>query len=70
MRSTDAQRARIEPLPPDREPRQGGRWLDHREVIDAIAWRFLAGAQWVVQLPTSPAGAPLEAALFPSGPGL
>ncbi|MBP2586156.1 hypothetical protein J3A78_006634 [Streptomyces sp. PvR006] len=35
---TDAQWARIEPVRPDRTPRQGGRWRDHREVIDAIAW--------------------------------
>ncbi|MGW1811593.1 transposase [Streptomyces sp. NPDC002078] len=34
---TDAQWARIEPLLPDRTPKQGGRWHDHRQVIDAIA---------------------------------
>ncbi|MEU0698162.1 transposase [Streptomyces niveus] len=34
---TDAQWAKIEPLLPDRTPRRGGRWRDHREVIDAIA---------------------------------
>ncbi|MFE4911095.1 transposase [Streptomyces sp. NPDC056652] len=33
---------------PDTE--RGGRWRDHREVIDAIAWKFQTGAQWV-QLP-------------------
>ncbi|WP_405901613.1 IS5 family transposase [Streptomyces sp. NBC_00727] len=47
---TDAQWARIEPLLPDRKPKRGGRWRDHREVIDAIAWKFQTGAQWV-QLP-------------------
>ncbi|MFE4960797.1 transposase [Streptomyces sp. NPDC056653] len=44
---TDAQWARIEPLLPDRTPRRGGRWRDHREVIDAIAWKFQTGSQWV-----------------------
>ncbi|MEV5774782.1 transposase [Streptomyces antimycoticus] len=34
---TDAQWARIEPLLPGRTPMRGGRWRDHREVIDAIA---------------------------------
>ncbi|MFF6938537.1 IS5 family transposase [Streptomyces sp. NPDC008312] len=44
---TDAQWARIEPLLPDRAPKRGGRWRDHREVIDAIAWKFQTGSQWV-----------------------
>ncbi|MFE3251064.1 IS5 family transposase [Streptomyces sp. NPDC059209] len=44
---TDAQWARIEPLLPDRTPRRGARWRDHREVIDAIAWRFQTGSQWL-----------------------
>ncbi|WP_308190029.1 IS5 family transposase [Streptomyces sp. MBT42] len=39
--------ARIEPLLPDRKPRRGGRWRDHREVIDAIAWKLQTGSQWV-----------------------
>ncbi|WP_338499236.1 transposase [Streptomyces sp. SJL17-4] len=39
--------ARIEPLLRDRTPRRGGRWRDHREVIDAIAWKFQTGSQWV-----------------------
>ncbi|MDV5143978.1 IS5 family transposase [Streptomyces sp. SBC-4] len=47
MPLTDAQWARIEPLLPDRTPRRGGRWRDHREVIDAIAWKFQTGSQWV-----------------------
>ncbi|MFE2838521.1 transposase [Streptomyces mirabilis] len=42
---TDVQWARIEPLLPDRTPRRGGRWRDHREVIDAIAWKFQTGSQ-------------------------
>ncbi|WP_406361520.1 IS5 family transposase [Streptomyces sp. NBC_01579] len=46
MSLTAAQWARIEPLLPDRTPKRGGRWRDHREVIDAIAWKFQTGAQW------------------------
>ncbi|MHC3814026.1 transposase [Streptomyces sp. DT9] len=34
---TDAQWARIDPLLPDRSPKRGGRWRDHRQVIHAIA---------------------------------
>ncbi|WP_432215538.1 IS5 family transposase [Streptomyces subrutilus] len=44
---TDAQWARIEPLLPDRTPKRGGRWRDHRQVIDAIAFKFQTGSQWV-----------------------
>ena len=44
---TDAQWARIELLLPARTPKRGGRWRDHREVIDAIAWKFQTGSQWV-----------------------
>lgn len=47
MPLTDAQWVRIEPLLPDRAPKRGGRWRDHREVIDAIAWKFQTGSQWV-----------------------
>ncbi|MFD5375646.1 transposase [Streptomyces griseoincarnatus] len=39
--------ARIEPILPDRTPKRGGRWRDHREVIDAIAFKFQTGTQWV-----------------------
>ncbi|MFE2377328.1 transposase [Streptomyces sp. NPDC059398] len=44
---TDAQWARIEPLLPDRTAKRGGQWRDHRQMIDAIAWKFQTGAQWV-----------------------
>ncbi|WP_446751087.1 transposase [Streptomyces sp. CLV115] len=47
MPLTDAQWARTEPLLPDRTPKRGGRWHDHRQVIDAIAWKFQTGSQWV-----------------------
>ncbi|MEW1797989.1 transposase [Streptomyces niveus] len=47
MSLTDAQWARIEPLLPDRSRKRGGRWRDRREVIDAIAFKFQTGSQWV-----------------------
>ncbi|MGW6908270.1 IS5 family transposase [Streptomyces sp. NPDC054940] len=47
MSLTDVQWARIEPLLPDGAPKRGGRWRDHREVIDAIAWKFQTGSQWI-----------------------
>jgi transposase len=43
---TDAEWARLEPLLPDRTPRRGGRWNDHRQVIDGILWRTRAGSPW------------------------
>ncbi|MFF0561990.1 IS5 family transposase [Streptomyces sp. NPDC004266] len=46
MPLTDVQWARIEPLLPDRTPKRGGRWRDHRQVIDAIAYKFQTGIQW------------------------
>ncbi|MFD6992773.1 transposase [Streptomyces sp. NPDC059943] len=47
MSLTDAQWARIEPLLPDRAPRRGGRWRDHRQVIDAIVWKYRSGSPWM-----------------------
>ncbi|MFE2226931.1 transposase [Streptomyces kronopolitis] len=47
MPLTDAQWARIDPLLPGRTPKRDGRWRDHREVIDAIAFKFQTGTQWV-----------------------
>ncbi|WP_353963887.1 transposase [Streptomyces sp. NBC_00233] len=44
---TDSQWARIEPPLPDRTPRRGGRWRDHRQVIDAIAWNYRTGSPWM-----------------------
>ena len=38
--------ARIEPLLPDRTPKRGGRWGDHRAVVEAICWRFRTGSPW------------------------
>lgn len=43
---TDQMWARLEPLLPDRTPKQGGQWRDHREVVEAIIWRFRTGSPW------------------------
>ncbi|MGW8353333.1 IS5 family transposase [Streptomyces wedmorensis] len=47
MSLTDAQWACIEPLLPDRTPKRGGRWRDHRQVIDAIAFKYRTGTPWM-----------------------
>ncbi|MFG3431036.1 transposase [Streptomyces californicus] len=44
---TDAQWAGVEPLLSDRTPRRGGRWRDHRQVIDAIAFKYRTGTPWM-----------------------
>lgn len=36
----------LEPLLPDRSPKRGGRWREHREVVEAIIWRFRTGSPW------------------------
>ena len=36
--------AQLEPLLPDRSPRRGRPWIDHRPVLEAIMWRFRTGA--------------------------
>ncbi|WP_369265163.1 IS5 family transposase [Streptomyces sp. R35] len=46
MPLTDASWARVEPLLPDRTHRRGGRWRDHRQVIDAIAFKYRTGTPW------------------------
>ncbi|MCX5381577.1 IS5 family transposase [Streptomyces sp. NBC_00091] len=46
MSLTEAQWTRIEPLLPDRTPKRGGRWRDHRQVIDAIAFKYRTGIPW------------------------
>jgi transposase len=43
---TDEEWARLEPLLPDRSPRRGGRWADHRQVINGVLWRTRTGSPW------------------------
>lgn len=43
---TDAQWRLLEPLLPDRAPRRGGRWRDHRPVVDGVIWRTRTGCPW------------------------
>ncbi len=40
---TDAEYARIAPLLPDVTPQRGGRWRDHRQVINGILFRVRTG---------------------------
>lgn len=42
---TDRAWAAIEPLLPP-GGRRGGRWSDHRKVIDGILWKLRTGAPW------------------------
>jgi transposase len=43
---TDQEWARLEPLLPSMAPQRGGRWRDHRQVINGILWRIDNGAKW------------------------
>ena len=43
---TDGEWARLEPLLPDRTPRRGGRWADHRALINGVLWRTRTGSPW------------------------
>ena len=43
---TDEQWALLEPLLPDRTPRRGGQWVDHRRVVDGVLWRTRTGSPW------------------------
>src|SRR5688500_14177873 len=36
----------MEPLLPSSTGRRGGRWRDHRQVIEAIAWKYRTGSPW------------------------
>ena len=36
----------MEPLLPDLRPRRGGRWVDHRMVINGVIWRTRSGSPW------------------------
>jgi len=46
---------RIEPLLPDRTARRGGRWGEHRVVLEAICWRLRTGSPWRDLPPEFPA---------------
>src|SRR3954451_2911150 len=43
---TDQEWARLESLRPSMVPQRGGRWRDHRQVINGILWRIDNGAKW------------------------
>jgi transposase len=43
---TDDEWVRLEPLLPDQAPRRGGRWADHRMVINGVFWRTRCGLPW------------------------
>jgi transposase len=43
---TDEMWARVEPLLPDRSPRRGRPWNDHRVMLEAMIWRFRTGSPW------------------------
>ena len=36
----------LEPRLHARTPQRGGRWRDHRQVIEAIAWKYRTGVAW------------------------
>lgn len=42
---TDVAWQRIEPLLPA-QPARGGRWLDHRTVLNGMLWKLATGAPW------------------------
>ena len=42
----DEQWALLEPLLPDRTPRRGGQWNEHRLVVDGVLWRTRTGSPW------------------------
>lgn len=43
---TDEEWWRLEPLLPERVARRGGRWADHRAVINGVFWRTRTGSPW------------------------
>jgi transposase len=43
---TDEEWARLAPLLPDLAPRRGGRWADHRLVVNGVFWRTRCGLPW------------------------
>ena len=43
---TDAQWARLVPLLPTNEGKEGKPWGDHRRIINGILWKLRTGAPW------------------------
>jgi transposase len=43
---TDDEWQRLAPLLPSTRPRRGGRWRDHRQVLNGIAFRVRTGIPW------------------------
>jgi transposase len=43
---TDEEWGRLEAFLPSRTPRRGGRWAEHRAVIDGVLWRTRTGSPW------------------------
>ena len=43
---SDEEWALLEPLLPGRAPQRGGRWSDHRQVVNGVFWRARTGAPW------------------------
>jgi len=43
---TDAEWVRLKALLPDRSPQRGGRWTDHRTVLNGVFWRTRCGLPW------------------------
>lgn len=43
---SDSAWAVLEPLLPDRTPRRGGQWRDHRQVLEGIAYKYRVGVPW------------------------
>jgi transposase len=49
---TDSELALLEPLLPDRAPPRGGRWQDHRRIINGVLWRTRTVADVRKDLPS------------------
>lgn len=43
---SDPEWERLQPLLPSMDPQRGGRWRDHRQVLNGILWRTENGAKW------------------------
>ena len=46
VQEKNAEQARLEPLPPPREPSTGRPGQDHRAIVDDLLWLGRAGAPW------------------------